>query len=220
MRARITVLIALAAAAAPLPAGAVEVAPGVDWTSIARQRGPERINVLEVDPALVRGVLSNDAVARRERVTAMGRRVGALAGVNGGYFAVSGDPVGVLAMNGELLSEPVDGRSALILSGGRASIEPVRFRGRLTVNGHTRAIDGLNRTRGLIPACGGRGGDVPTTRPNAALTCTDPSELVLLSPSYGARPPAEGGVEAFCATGSWPTCGRRGRAPCRATACS
>ena len=69
------------------------------------------------------------------------------------------------------------------------------------MNGRSREIDGIDRTRGLIPACGGRGGDVPTIRPNALLTCTDSSELVVLSPRYGARPPAEGGVEAIVRDG-------------------
>jgi hypothetical protein len=202
MRGRVAGLIGLVAVAVPVPAAAVEVAPGVEWTTIVRERGPVRINVLEVDPARVRGVLSNETVARRERVTAMGRRVGAVAGVNGGYFAASGDPVGVLAANGQLLSEPVGGRSALILSAGGAGVAPIRFRGQVSVNGRTREIDGVDRIRGLIPACGGRGGDVPTTRPNAALTCTDASELVLLSPRYGAAPPREGGVEAVLRAGT------------------
>jgi hypothetical protein len=39
-------------------------------------------------------------------------------------------------------------------------------------------------------------------RPNAMLTCFDSSELVLLSPEYGARPPAEGGVEAIVRDGT------------------
>ena len=165
--------------------------------------GPaERINVLTVDPARVRGVLSNERIAGRERVSTMGRRVSAVAGVNGGFFAPSGDPVGVLAIDGELLSEPVDGRSALLLSPlAPPLIAPVRYRGRITVNGRSREIDGIDRTRGLIPACGGRGGDVPTIRPNAVLTCSDSSELVVLSPRYGARPPAEGGVEAIVRDG-------------------
>ena len=51
------------------------------------------------------------------------------------------------------------------------------------------------------------------------LTCTDASELVLLSPRYGARPPREGGVEAVLRDG---TVARRAcaREPgrCRATA--
>jgi hypothetical protein len=193
----------MAAIAAGLPASAsaVEVAPGVDWTPVVRQPGPVRINVLELDPAVVQGVLSNNRIAGRERVSRMGRRVGAVAGVNGGYFASSGDPVGVLAIDGALLSEPVDRRSALVIGAGRASVAPIRFRGSVTINGMQRLIDGVERTRGLVPACGGRGGDVPTSRPNAALTCTDASELVLLSPSYGARPPREGGVEAVLRDG-------------------
>jgi hypothetical protein len=69
------------------------------------------------------------------------------------------------------------------------------------MNGRKREIDGIDRIRGLIPACGGRGGDKPTVRPNAVLTCTDSSELVLLTPRYGARPPREGGVEAIVRDG-------------------
>jgi len=190
------------AVALPAPLSAVEVAPGVQWTSMVREAGPERINVLELDPAVVHGVLSNGRIAGRERVSAMGRRVGAVAGVNGGYFGPSGDPVGVLAIDGQLLSEPVAGRSALLVGAAGAVVAPLRFKGAVTINGVTRLIDGLDRTRGLVPACGGRGGDLPTSRPNAALTCTDASELVLLSPSYGARPPREGGVEAVLRDGT------------------
>jgi phosphodiester glycosidase len=189
------------ALALPVPAAAVEVAPGVDWTQVVRRPGPVRINVLELDPAHVHGVLSNGRIAGRERVSRMGRRVGAVAGVNGGYFGPSGDPVGVLAIDGTLLSEPVDRRSALVVGAGRAAVAPLRFDGSVTMNGVERMIDGVDRTRGLIPACGGRGGDVPTMRPNAVLTCTDESELVMLSPSYGARPPREGGVEAVLRDG-------------------
>ena len=187
--------------ALPAPASAVEVAPGVQWTTIVSEAGPERINVLELDPAVVGGVLSNGRIAGRERVSTMARRSGAVAGVNGGYFGPRGDPVGVLAIDGQLLSEPVDGRSALLVGAGGATVAPLRFRGSVTINGVTRLIDGLDRTRGLVPACGGRGGDLPTVRPNAALTCTDASELGLLSPSYGARPPREGGVEAVLRDG-------------------
>jgi hypothetical protein len=197
--AAITVVLTLPARAT---AQAVEVAPGVAWTQIVREQGPVRINVLEVDPALVHGVLSNNRVAGRERVSGMARRAGAAAGVNGTYFGPSGDPVGVLAMDGTLLSEPVDGRSALVLGPGGAAVGAIRFSGSVSINGVERLIDGVERTRGLIPACGGRGGDVPTARPNAVLTCTDASELVLLSPKYGARPPREGGVEAVLRDGT------------------
>ena len=187
---------------APAAAQAVEVAPGVLWTQVVREPGPVRINVLELDPALLHGVLSNGRIAGRERVSSMARRVGAVAAVNGTYFGPSGDPVGVLAIDGTLLSEPVDGRSALVLGPDGAAVRPIRFSGSVTINGVERLIDGVERTRGLVPACGGRGGDVPTIRPNAVLTCTDASELVLLSPNYGARPPGAGGVEAVLRDGT------------------
>jgi hypothetical protein len=158
VRNRIVLLIAAIALALPAAAGAqsVEVAPGVLWTSIVRKPGPVRINVLELDPALVHGVLSNNRIAGRERVSSMGRRVRAVAGVNGTYFGPSGDPVGVLAIDGTLLSEPVDGRSALVLGGGTAGVGAIRFSGAVTVNGVERLIDGVERTRGLVPACGRR----------------------------------------------------------------
>jgi hypothetical protein len=145
----------------------------------------------------------------------MGRRVQAVAGMNGGHFKASGDPVGALEIDGRLLSEPIDGRTGLILGAGAPPtgspptgtppsaplIAPLRFRGRVSVNGRSREIDGIDRARGVIPACGGRGGDVPTMRPNAVVTCTDSSELVVLTPRYGLRPPREGGVEAIVRNG-------------------
>jgi Phosphodiester glycosidase len=182
----------------------VQVDPGVEWTSIVLDSGPLRLNVLAVDPARLRGVLSNGRIAGRERVSRMARRVGAVAGVNGTYFRPTGDPVGALAIDGELLSEPLDGRSGLIVPAAAPSrpfIARLRFQGRVTANGRSREIDGIDRTRGLIPGCGGRGGDVPTMRPNAVLTCTDSSELVVLTPRYGAPPPREGGVEAIVRDG-------------------
>ena len=75
------------------------------------------------------GVLSNRRIAGREGTNAMGRRTRALAGVNGGSFAVDGDPVGALAIGGRLLSEPVDGRSGLLVpaaAGARPSIGAAR----------------------------------------------------------------------------------------------
>jgi hypothetical protein len=201
--AAVATLVVLGVGAPTTVAETVQVDPGLEWTTITRPQGPTRINVLAVDPARVRGVLSNDRIAGRERVSRMGRRVQAVAGVNGGHFKASGDPVGALALDGRLLSEPIDGRTGLILeSGAPATIAPLRFRGRVTVNGRSRVVDGIDRARGVIPACGGRGGDVPTTRPNAVVTCTDGSELVVLTSGYGLRPPREGGVEAIIRNGT------------------
>jgi Phosphodiester glycosidase len=219
MRLRAAILLALTSAAlagearaVELPLGprslderrsAVTVVPGLRWTSIAREGGPWRVNVLTIDRSAlagrVGGVLSNERVSGVERPSAMGRRTGAAAGVNGGFFAVGGDPVGALAIGGQLVSEPVRGRSALLVPldpGARPRIAPLRFTGSVTAGGSERLLDGVDRARGEIPACGGRGGDVPTERPNSVLTCSDPSELVLFTPLFGAAPPG-GGTEAL-----------------------
>jgi hypothetical protein len=98
--------------------------------------------------------------------------------------------VGVLAGAGALLSEPVGGRSGLTLGAERPRVRALRFAGAVTVGDETRLLDGVNRRPGVVPACGGRGGDRPTERPDAAATCTDPSELVLFTADWGRRAPA------------------------------
>ena len=117
-----------AAQAAELPLGSrslderrdsATVAAGVRWTSIVREGGPWRVNVLAIDrdalAGRLGGILSNERVAGLERPSSMARRTAAVAGVNGGFFAVDGDPVGALAIDGRVLSEPVNGRSALLV---------------------------------------------------------------------------------------------------------
>jgi phosphodiester glycosidase len=186
------------------------LAPGLAWTKIRRgDPGTERwrVNMLELDPG--RGprlgvVLSNGRVRGREPLAGIARRTGALAAVNGGFFAYAnysnGDPVGALVSHGRLVSETVDGRPALILfrdPGRRAQVARLGFKGRVRVGGGSRELDGVNRPAGFIPGCGGRGGDRPTERPDPVVMCTDPSELVLMTRDFGRRtPPREGSVEA------------------------
>jgi phosphodiester glycosidase len=169
------------------------VAPGVRWTRIVRDGGPWRVNVLSV--AAGRTVLAAPAgerVGELTRPSVVSRRMAAVAAVNGGYFEGDGNPVGALAAGGRLLSEPVGGRSALLL--GERRIGSVRFEGAVQVGAsETQLLDGINRRPGEIPACGGRGGDLPTERPAAVTTCTDPSELVLFTPDWGRRTPRRAG---------------------------
>jgi hypothetical protein len=212
----VAALAAVAATALPLgPADLREqrttrqVAPGVRWTHIIRRGrgGPFRVDVLTVDPGRPLGVLTaRDRVPGLEPPSAMARRHEAIAGVNGGYFAGgapdTGDPTGIVVAGGRLLSEPVGARTAFVVPrGGPPRIAPLRWRGRVRAGGTSRLLDGVDRNRGRIPACGGRGGDAPTQRIDPATTCTDPSELVLLTPQYAGRTPA-GGTEAVVRDGA------------------
>jgi hypothetical protein len=149
------------------------------------------VNVLSVESeGRVAVTTGGDAVEARARPSALARRLAGVAAVNGGYFTADGNPTGVLAGAGVLLSEPVGGRTALALGVHERRLTALRFAGAVTLDDETRLLDGVNRRLGVVPACGGRGGDRPTERPAAATTCTDPSELVLFTPQWGLRAPA------------------------------
>ena len=165
--------------------------PSVRWIRIVREGGPWRVNVLSIAPGARVEVVAAGATGLRARPSTLSRRLAGVAAVNGGYFATDGNPAGVLASGGAVLSEPVGGRSALAL-GARRRVTALRFGGAVTIDGATRLLDGVNRAPGLVPACGGRGGDRPTERPDAATTCTDSSELVLFTPQWGSRAPRAG----------------------------
>jgi hypothetical protein len=168
-------------------AGARAVYTGDDGT---RTNGPWQVNVLTVRPELIAPVLSNDLVLGRETTSGIAQRTGAPAGVNGGYFVIGGpgdgDPAGTFLQQGELISETIDGRTNLLLSGTGARLAVLSFRGRAEIGGAARELDGVDRVRGQIRNCGGRGGDLPTERPLHDVTCTDASELVLVTPRFGA----------------------------------
>ena len=171
------------------------VAPGVRWTRIVREGGPWRVNVLTVAAgARVLAAPAGDSFGVRARPSAVSRRAAAVAAVNGGYFDGDGFPVGALAAAGRLLSEPVGGRSALLVGSAPRGIGPLRFEGAVRLDDEALILDGVNRIPGEIPACGGRGGDRPTERPSAVTTCTDPSELVLFTAEWGARTPRVAGA--------------------------
>ena len=184
-----------------------QVAPGVAWTRIvrgsSRQRpGPWRVNVLRVSPGTpAAALLSNGVVAGNAPLSAFAR--GSAAGVNGAYHVTTGtgigDVVGTHVSGGELASEPVDGRSVLLLPAdpiARPRIAALSFEGSVTIGARTRLLDGINRVRGVVWGCGGHGGDRPTQRPRHGIFCTDASELVQLTPRWGTRTPAvAGGVE-------------------------
>lgn len=115
------------------------------------------------DPALA--AMSYDAVLRNlvvigEAVRALPDQVktrdpdvpwASIAGVNGGFFDIngptrfSGDPLGVSVVAGELVSEAVDGRSALVLDGCRARVTEIATDVSVSVGGRARSIDGLSR---------------------------------------------------------------------------
>jgi hypothetical protein len=172
--------------------------------------GPWVVHVLGIDPDRYDGTLSPElatgVVPDREPLTSISRRTHSLAATNGGYFVIGptdgtpGDLAGISVLEGDLVSEAVDGRTDLLLpagSGEDADIATLSDSvGATASDGAQRKVDGLNRKPGLIRACGGEGGDVPTELPKHDFTCTDPGELILFTPLFGATTEPGEGAEA------------------------
>lgn len=161
--------------AAPFAAGetrkAEAIAPGLEYLSI--QRGDFAavlggnywsIHVLIADPSRVRlGLgIALDEIVGAEKTSSMAARHGALAAVNGGYFRteglLKGEPAGLMALAGRVLSEPARGRASLAAAeiGGttRIAVAHIRIKGEVLAESagrkatESRPISGFNRDRG------------------------------------------------------------------------
>lgn len=62
---------------------------------------------LKTPDVILAAALANDDVKSREKTSSIVGRKGALAGINGGFFARGGGPLGLVLMDGELKAPPV-----------------------------------------------------------------------------------------------------------------
>jgi hypothetical protein len=141
------------------------VAPGIEHFEVRRgdfaaPPPSDRwiIHVLVLDPRLVRvdSALGLDEVAGAETVSSLAARLGAPAAVNGGYFrttgVVRGEPTGMYATGGKVLSEPNVPRMEMAVTNAgdavRIAFAEVDVRLSVTAGeGASRLVDGINRPR-------------------------------------------------------------------------
>ncbi len=113
--------------------------------------GPRLITAVEMDlksrNLQIKPVLARSVVAGREDLVDIVKEKGALAGVNGGYFHYSGRPLGLLYLDGELISEPINSRTAVLFNkDGEAFISQVEWNGNAVFSdGRKIKISGINR---------------------------------------------------------------------------
>lgn len=118
----------------------------------AGQEGSD-VYALEVDPRSPEIELAvaygEDRILGKERVSSMARKVGALAAVNASFFSKSGDPLGLLAEGGKILSMPLMSRGVLgVFDGGdKVLVGNPGFSGRVDFDGGSVRVDGVNQTR-------------------------------------------------------------------------
>ncbi|SDD82395.1 phosphodiester glycosidase family protein [Sporomusa acidovorans] len=131
------------------------VAPGLTYTSWRKTtaNGPIWAHILDLDSQAgfaLKPVLSNGAIQGLETLTPMVEHAAALAGVNGSYFGLDGTIIGLLKMDGEIISTPELPRTALgIMPDGKLFIDQVQYEGKVELpDGRTVPINAVNRERG------------------------------------------------------------------------
>ncbi|MEO7191792.1 MAG: phosphodiester glycosidase family protein [Vicinamibacterales bacterium] len=162
-------LLAWLGACAPRPPASwlgapTAIAPGVELyrtgdESLVEGIGPIAVNLLRLDPRRVylASALGNDRIAEAETVAGIAERRHALAAINGGYFNRSnGEPVAVLKVAGQLVSDSSAAKGAVIISAPSSSEMRLvfdRLSAKLTMNctagtaTWTVPIDGVDTTR-------------------------------------------------------------------------
>ncbi|MGQ0570917.1 MAG: phosphodiester glycosidase family protein, partial [Armatimonadota bacterium] len=146
------------------------------WTLITVRdyealKGPFWTGTLLIEPAggvRLRPALARDLAIGRGRTSEAARRAGAVAAINGGFFSIAGDPLGCLVVDGEVVSEPLPGRSCVGLTDdGQVLFDTLRLDAAASSEAGTVAIDGVNRERGSNEIVLYRQSYGATTRTNA-----------------------------------------------------
>jgi hypothetical protein len=131
------------------------LAPGVKHISWLRSEsgGPVWAHILVVSPKAnvqLKPVVANRANVCLETLSDLVVGTGALAAVNGSFFADDGEIIGLLKVNGKIISTSSIPRTAFgILPGGQLIFDQVGYQGKISFpDGTTATIDGVNRQRG------------------------------------------------------------------------
>ncbi len=134
------------------------LSPGVTYRMEVAP-GPLLINAVRVTPeaegVLMAGELANGKVfdpesptQGRETISATAARKSALVTINADFFPFTGDPLGAMVRDGELLSSPQSGRAAFCWGKGFSQAGYLTFAASLSFEGQSVPIFGINQECG------------------------------------------------------------------------
>lgn len=127
-----------------------EKTPPVLYRHISTQMGGKKqeINLLEVDlrknRAVLKPVLSYDSVFGFEKLSLMVERSKAYAAINAGFFYEFGNPSGMVAIDGRLVTLPTGKYPVLMITGGKAELREQEIKLFLDHNNVKTPLDGMN----------------------------------------------------------------------------
>lgn len=132
------------------------LAPGITYTAINKRTadGPLAIYILDYDlkssSVKLDHVLAKDGIARTETVKSMADRYNAVAAVNGTYFSTTGELLGLVIQEGQIVQTPIEDRSAFALTyADDVLIDQVGYAGEIMMPAGAKCpISAVNRERG------------------------------------------------------------------------
>lgn len=113
--------------------------------------GPRVISIVDLNTLKgrhkVTSFISNNKIEGLSPLEDVVNQEDALVGINGGFFTHSGTPLGVVMIDGDMVTEPLYNRAALgITKSGEIMIDNVKWRGLLKTNDNSNIIiDAVNR---------------------------------------------------------------------------
>jgi exopolysaccharide biosynthesis protein len=129
------------------------IADGLIYTAWLRNQsfGPVSAYILDADLSKynLTPVLSNGSIAGLESVTDMAEHNHALAAINGSYFALNGEIIGLLKLNNEIVSIPYITRTAVgITADNKLIFDQITYQGTIRLpDGRILAVNGVNCER-------------------------------------------------------------------------
>lgn len=131
------------------------IAPGVTYRMQVRPEGPFLVNAVRVSTR-AKGVLMTGELAQggvfepegehlgRTTLSDTMKRTRALVGINADYFPFTGDPLGAMVKDNELISRPFPGRAVLCWGDGFIKTAYLGFAGSVRFANGIQSLGGLN----------------------------------------------------------------------------
>jgi exopolysaccharide biosynthesis protein len=90
-------------------------------------------------------VYAENAYKGRGTVSEMRARTGAIAAINGDFFPFTGDPLGAMIRDGQLISDPGNKRAVFGWGEKGSSVGLMEFQGRVQIGDQTLTLKGINQ---------------------------------------------------------------------------
>ncbi len=159
--------------------------------------GPFQISLLEINLNIFKGnmfsELGNHKILGKENTSSMAKRLNAIAAINAGFFAwnnevgIDGEPAGISIIDGKLVSEATQGRSALIIDNNLKKMHVahnVKTNISLHINDTIFRVNGINREHGKVLNCGNQI-DSTAVIPIHDFVCNNPNEIIAYNANFG-----------------------------------